>query len=64
MKNYELISELSKLPAGADVRIKMIKNRDELAVLDANTEDEAYNIEFPVSEVYKDKEGVIELDGW
>ena len=63
MKVYELMSKLSTMPAGARVRINMIKTLSEIPVFDSD--DEAREINFEVMEVaLEDDESTVVLDGW
>ncbi|MDF2985774.1 MAG: hypothetical protein K0R50_1284 [Eubacterium sp.] len=59
MKVYEVMNELAKMPAGAKVRINMVKNLKELL----HTDDGDRLIIFEVKEV-RDEEDYIEIDGW
>lgn len=61
MKVYELISELSAMPAGAEVKIEMLKTLAELPVWEQGLR----QIDFRVMsvELREDKQAVV-LDGW
>jgi hypothetical protein len=60
MKNYELITELSKLPAGAKVEINALKSLEEMP----KAEDGLRRVNFSVKEAYMGDDGIICLDGW
>ncbi len=65
MKNYELIQQLSKMPAGADVYVNTTKQTEELIVTDENDGAPVYNICFDVQEVLHDvDENEINIDCW
>lgn len=62
MKVYELIENLSKMPAGAIVKTCAIKNESELSVVDDDDEDDiAYGINFEIREVNLTN-NVVEID--
>lgn len=53
MKNYELIAELSKLPAGAEVSFECVCSADQVYV-----QDNEYVITRKISEVYVENERI------
>lgn len=59
MKVYELMNKLDEMPAGAEVRINMVKTLKELPVLD----DGGRLVLFDVKEV-RNEGDYIEIDGW
>ena len=54
MKNYELIAELSKLPAGAEVSFEAVCTMDQVDV----REDENVFVVREISEVYTESERI------
>ena len=64
MKNYELINELAKLPAGAAVKISTSRNRDEIIIENEGTDDELFRFEGEIEEVSDATEEEITLDAW
>lgn len=59
MKVYELMDRLAQMPAGAEVRIKMLKTLKELPLLDDNLRE----IDFSLKSV-EEVNDIVELDGW
>lgn len=59
MKVYELMNQLSIMSAGAEVRIKMVKDLDELPEADEGLRE----IEFIVKQV-EQNDNYVDLDGW
>lgn len=44
MKNYELIAELSKLPAGAEVSFACICDSNEVSIIEDSDDGEVYDV--------------------
>lgn len=49
MKNYELMKILSGYPAGAEVKIRMLKSLDELTLYE--DDEKLYEIDFPIRDL-------------
>ncbi|UWG96819.1 hypothetical protein LPY66_18370 [Dehalobacter sp. DCM] len=59
MKVYELMNKLSIMSAGAEVRIKMVKELSELPDIDG----EARDVTFIVKQA-EENDNYVDLDGW
>ena len=59
MKNYELISELEKLPAGAEVRFDCICDAREIDVQEDSDDGEYYVVSKTICCVEFDKERIM-----
>lgn len=59
MKNYELIAELSKLPAGAEVSFDCILTRNEVTVEEDSDDGEIYVASKNICYVEYDKEKIM-----
>jgi hypothetical protein len=62
IKVYELMLELSKQPAGAEVRIRMLKTLDEIPAY--ADDDSMREIDFPVEEVQQATDKLVNIDGY
>lgn len=63
MKVYEMMSKLSTMPAGARVKISMIKDLSEIPEVDGD--EETREIDFEVTKIdLKDDGSTVILDGW
>ncbi len=63
MKVYELMKELSAMPAGADVKIDMIKELSELPPWDGDNKERCINFLVMSAELQEGGKSV-SLDGW
>jgi hypothetical protein len=63
MRVFELMNELSTLPAGAKVFIHMIKHENELSVVEEDEDGVSYGIRFEVQEISLEDDEV-ELDAY
>lgn len=61
MKVYELIDQLSKLPAGLEVRFRRLLSKEELVLYD--DEPEFYEVALEIREVALSGD-TVDLDGW
>lgn len=59
VKVYEVMNKLAEMPAGAEVRINMVKSLNEMPKLDDNLR----QVNFEVMEINQDGDEV-EIDGW
>ena len=63
MKVYEMMSKLSTMPAGARVKISMIKYLSEIPEFD--DDEETREIDFEVTKIDLEDDGsTVVLDGW
>lgn len=63
MKVYEMMSKLSTMPAGARVKISMIKDLSEIPEFD--DDEETREIDFEVTKIDLEDDGsTVVLDGW
>jgi len=60
MKVFELMAKLSAMPAGAEVRIYMLKDLSELPAYDGTLRE----INFVLQEVELNDNDMVDLDGW
>jgi hypothetical protein len=52
MKNFELITELMKLPAGLDVKVSGVRDNCELEIMEQVEDTISYGLDEDISEVF------------
>lgn len=62
MKVYELMKELSTMPAGAKVAFHRLAEKDELPK--CADDQRLTELDFEIREVGMANEGLVQLDGW
>ena len=59
MKNYELISELEKLPAGAEVRFDCLCDSREVDIVEDSDDGEYYSVRKEICNIEYDKDSIM-----